>query len=145
MIEEEAVVVEHTADGTLLVEKTRNSACGQCATPCLTMKAQHTPNQRFSLNVPQTLAFHKGDRVVLGIPEAGVLRASLKLYLLPVLGLLLGALSGHYVATLFAGSDDGYSAAGALMGFMLVLYSVRRRPHGKQSDDAQITIVRRIP
>ncbi len=40
-------------------------------------------------------ALTAGDSVTIGIPEGLLLRASLTLYLLPLLGLLAGALAGH--------------------------------------------------
>ncbi len=145
MIEEHAVVLEVLPDGHIVVGKSRNQACGQCRTPCLELKTSRDDNPHLSLKVDAADQFRVGDQLVLGIAETGVLKAALKLYLLPVLGLLAGALTGHFSAIMTGWSDDGVSAAGAVTGLTLAIAAVRQSLRSKQSGEAEPVVVRRIP
>ncbi len=146
MIEERAVVVDVSPEGTVLLEKTPGGDCGTCAAPCLTLRAGYVAKGRLSLRVPSPDAFKPGDRVVMGLAENVVLTAAIRLYLLPVAGLLLGALAGHQVAQLTGWADDAASAAGALGGLLLVLRAIRSVAGKNRADDEVSSIVvRRIP
>lgn len=81
----------------------------------------------------------------MGLAETTVLTAAIRLYLLPVAGLLLGALAGHQVAQLTGWADDAASAAGALGGLLLVLRSIRLVAGKNRADEVSSIVVRRIP
>lgn len=145
MIEERAVVVDVSPEGTVLLEKTPGGDCGTCAAPCLALRAGYAAKGRLSLRVASPDSFKPGDRVVMGLAETAVLTAAIRLYLLPVAGLLLGALAGHQVAQLTGWADDAASAAGALGGLLLVLRSIRLVAGKNRADEVSSIVVRRIP
>lgn len=66
-------------------------------------------------------AVSPGDKVVLGLPEAGYLQASLAVYLLPLVGLFAGA--GLLVAI---GGGEGAVALGGVAGLGASLLALRR-------------------
>jgi len=123
MIEETVRVVAVDADA-VWIEARRQSACGRCAarSGCghgLLDELRSGPVVDLRLPrgaSPATLA--AGDQVVVGIDESALLRASLRVYGLPLLGLLLGAGAGDLV-----GGSDALAALGAgvgvLTGFLL--------------------------
>jgi sigma-E factor negative regulatory protein RseC len=145
MIEEPAVVVDVSPEGTVLLEKPPGGNCGTCASPCLTLRAGYVAKGRLSLRVASPDSFKPGDRVVMGLAETAVLTAAIRLYLLPVAGLLLGALAGHQIARLTGWIDDAASAAGALGGLLLVLRSIRLVAGKNRADEVSSIVVRRIP
>lgn len=64
-----------------------------------------------------------GDQVELGIREIGLVWAAIIAYLLPLAGLLLGAIA----AGAMAGFDsDGFTLAGGLAGLLLAIAASRR-------------------
>jgi len=145
MIEEQAIILDVLADGRLVVGKARNPACGQCATPCTDLNTRHGGNDHLRLEVNASGSFRVGDRLILGMTETGILKATLKLYLLPVLGLLSGASTGHLTAQMTGWSDEGISAAGAVAGLILVIGAVRRNLRNRPPGEAEPVIIRRIP
>lgn len=62
-------------------------------------------------------ALKPGDPVAIGIPEGLLLRASLAMYLLPLVGLLTGAVAGHMLGGETA--SIGLGLAGIAAGFLL--------------------------
>ena len=73
--------------------------------------------------------------MVVGIAEQGLLRGSLAVYAMPLLGLFAGALAGRFFGTsVFALQSDGLSIAGAGIGFAAALFWLRRFSRRKQQD-----------
>ncbi|CAL1239378.1 SoxR reducing system RseC family protein [Candidatus Methylocalor cossyra] len=120
MIEEEAVVAGVEAGGRVWVEKPRRSACGSCAQPCGTAGIAEWFGQttaRLAVLSPSDLELRVGDRVVVGITEEALVMGSLGAYLLPLLGLLVGAVLGKTLAVGLAGFPaDAAAAVGGFAG-----------------------------
>lgn len=96
MIEEQGRVVA-VEQGGALIETLRQSACSGCAgkSGC----GQHLVEQyrlaRYDqslsyIKVVTSLVLHEGDRVVLGVAESSLLKASFLIYLVPVLLMMAG-------------------------------------------------------
>jgi len=120
MIEEEAYVAE-IADGQVWIEKSRGSACAGCAEACPSAMAGGLfGDKRLRLQVASDLALRPGDKVLVGVAEEALLGGSLRIYLLPLLGLFAGALLGKSIA----GSDLA-SALGGLLGLGLCLAGLK--------------------
>ncbi|HDN26180.1 MAG TPA: Fis family transcriptional regulator [Thioploca sp.] len=100
MLEERGVVVE-VNEQFAVVQTTRTSLCGQCAANkgCGTASLSQMLGQK-STNI--TVVNHKGakvgDKVVIGLEEQALLKSSLLLYLLPLLGLFAGAIGYEMLA-----------------------------------------------
>ena len=130
MIEESARIVA-VEDDAVRVEARRESACGRCA---LRSGCGHglldglRPSRALHLRLPRprTLTLEVDDRVVLGIAEGAILRASARMYGLPLTGLVVGALGGEAL-----GGDPAagvLGATGLLAGLALVARLDRRAP-----------------
>ncbi|MGQ8365077.1 SoxR reducing system RseC family protein [Glaciecola sp. 1036] len=97
MIEEIAVVVK-SLGSKALVETQVKTTCGHCQVKdnCGTStiaKAFSNKTQQFYVETPEPLAM--GQQVKIGIPEQNLLIASMLVYLLPLLSLILVAFVGQ--------------------------------------------------
>jgi sigma-E factor negative regulatory protein RseC len=100
MIEEDGQVVKVGDDGFVWVETRRPSTCGACADRkgCGTSVLASVLGQRqVPVRVINSIGAVAGDRVVIGVSESGLLRGSLAVYAVPLTGLFIGALTGHYL------------------------------------------------
>ncbi len=112
MIEQEAQVVRADADHAV-ISIVKQSACGSCKAKsgCGTSVVSSLfPQRRQELRLANPIGAKAGDRVIIGLPEAGLQRASLRLYGIPLLGLLVGAALGDR----WGGSEPMAIAAGLL-------------------------------
>lgn len=126
MIEEVAFVAE-VAGRQVWLERTRKPGCAGCLETCatsLTAKFFTEKTVRFQVSSPFELK--PGDRVVVGLAEDALVFGSFGVYLLPLLALFVGALSGKAVAGLteWATPDLG-SALGGVSGLLLSLAGLK--------------------
>jgi len=128
LIEESAVIV--VRDGEFAdVQAQRRGACGGCGAraACGTSLLDRFLGRRpLRLRVVNVIDAAVGDQVVIGVPEAALLRAAVSAYLVPVTGLILGAILGQEIASFSTSlSSDLPSIIGGLMGFGLALLWLR--------------------
>lgn len=129
MIEETAVIVR-VEDQAVWVETRRQSSCGGCAAKngCgVSVLDKLFAGKRSLLRVLAEPGYQPGEEVVIGICEQALVRGSLAVYSVPLLGLILGALAG----TLAAGQSHIASAELAAIllgvtGFIAGLWWLRR-------------------
>ncbi|MGB5833599.1 MAG: SoxR reducing system RseC family protein [Thiohalocapsa sp.] len=123
MIEQQADVMA-VAEGSALVDVQRQSSCAACVTgsQCGTsVVAKLFGNgDATRLRVVDHIGLAPGERVVIGIRNQTLVRASLTAYLLPLIGLI-----GAAGAADQAGVGDTGSALGALVGLLLGLWLAR--------------------
>jgi sigma-E factor negative regulatory protein RseC len=126
MLEEIGKVVEAGPE-FILVETESRSACSHCATDSCTTsvvsKLFGVKRNRFRLE--NSLGARIGDRVVIGIRDDLLVKASLWAYLLPLLVMLVVAALGDAY-----GAGDAWQSLGALCGLALGLYLVRGSSSG---------------
>lgn len=124
MIEELAVVVK-IENHQVWVEAGPNSACGGCAqkTSCTT-NAIGSVLKKKSVPVDCDIQLKTGDQVMVAIDENLLLRASLLLYLLPLIGLFTGA--GIADWWLDNANQDLWIAGSALLSFVLILWLINK-------------------
>ncbi len=144
MLEEQAIVVEVSSQ-EVWVETCRQTACQSCSakSSCghsLLSKISSGKTQRLQVKTDKELQV--GDQVVLGLDEGAFIRGSALVYLLPLLALIIGALTGE---ALF-GQDSLMSfilaGAGLLAGFAYVRwYSWQHR----QDAQYQPVVLRKLP
>ncbi|WP_111497476.1 SoxR reducing system RseC family protein [Marinobacter bohaiensis] len=114
MIEENGTVVAVNGDEAW-VQTIRQSTCGTCnarkgcGQGALARLSDGRANQ---VKVANTAGARVGDPVVLGIGERQLLTASLLVYALPLLALLVGALAGASLGE----AGDGPAILGGLLG-----------------------------
>jgi sigma-E factor negative regulatory protein RseC len=126
MMEEEVVVTE-ARDLHAWVEKTHSSACGNCQQLCVSSTAEKLfKGRQEPLQVHAPIKVEAGDRVIIGIREAALLKGFLLIYLLPLLALFAGALSGRFISSLLSvANSESMSLAGGLLGFSLCLLVIK--------------------
>ena len=150
MIETEAVVVGVGADG-VEVQSAAAAGCGKCSTSggCgggRTILGTR-PGGGCRMRVYGDLAVRTGDRVVIGLPESGYLRASVALYLVPLAGMFAAAGAAEWlVSRLDAGSGDVLILVSGLAG-LAAGFLWQRGFNRRMADDPrfQARLLRRLP
>ena len=132
MLREEGIVKAVNGDRAEVQVQVQH-ACGSCSAKsgCGTsLVASLFPQRGHSFIARNSVGARPGDRVVIGLDESDLQLASLMIYLLPLLGLIGGALSGIYLARLL-GSGDGelLSILLGVGGMTAVLLWVRARSY----------------
>lgn len=122
MIEEAGTVVE-VRDGRARVRTRRSEGCGQCSArgACASLGGGRDAN----VWVEDPIGTRPGERVIIAVPEGTVVRASILVYLVPVLALVAGALVGHAVGPRWGLSPD-LGAATAGLGAMVLAFLLAR-------------------
>ena len=150
MIEEQAVVVARAGD-RMTVEVQRRSACGNCAqgkgcgTAVLSDLFGGRRPVQLSLEALPEVAV--GDRVVVAIDENSLQVLALWLYLLPLFGLLGGAVVGNLLGDVLTPAlGEPMSIVCGAVGLALALLGVRRYGAGSaQQARHRARVVRRVP
>ena len=115
MLSERGVVVED-AGGEVRVRVTRSAMCADCASKGSCHALSGAPNAVVSAR--NEAGARVGDLVEVCLPEAALLGASALLYLVPVLGLVLGAVVGDLLWADSLGPNGG-PGLGALLGLVV--------------------------
>lgn len=124
MIEETALVSQ--VDGSRVwIEVDRRSACAACASAdgCGQKRINDWfPSKRVTVEVdnPNSLIVSPGQTVTVGLEEGALVKASLILYLLPLLGLILSPI----LISIF-GFSEIFQILGAILGFTVGLLFTR--------------------
>jgi sigma-E factor negative regulatory protein RseC len=142
MIEQEARVVALSGDDAL-VSIQRQSACGGCAAKsgCGTsVVASLFPQRQQTLRLRNSQRAEVGDRILVGLPEAALQRASLLLYGVPLVMLLAGAVTGQML-----GGTEPLAILGGLSGVTLGLLAIRRLTGHARMRSMQPIMLRRLP
>jgi sigma-E factor negative regulatory protein RseC len=126
MIEESAVVVK-IENRQAWVESGHNGACGGCQ-----QKASCTTNalggilKKKQVPVDSDIQLKTGDQVIVAIDENLLLRASLLLYLVPLIALFTGAGIADWLLVDHTGNADLWIAGSALLSFLLSLWLINK-------------------
>ncbi len=122
MLEESAVVVAIEGPDAW-VQTIRQSACAACSARqgCgQSVLARMSGGRANQVRVANRCHARVGQTVVLGLSESAFLRASMMVYLVPLIGLIAGALCASWLF----GGHEGFTAMGGLVsmlaGFVLV-------------------------
>lgn len=144
MIEETGVVVSVAGDSAE-IETRRQGACGSCSAngACGTsLLARYLGRKPLLLRARNLPGAAPGDLVVVGVPEDGLMRASLVAYLVPLLGLIAGGIAGP---VLYPGGGDGTAALTAFAGLGLGLVWLARFGRAHTQDPCyRAVVLRRI-
>ena len=121
MIEEQAQVIEIIGD-QLVLQAQVQSACGSCAANkgCGTSVLAKVVGRKFThFQLDNTVNAGVGDTVVVGIAEDALLKGSLMMYIVPILGMLAFALMAEYFFTATLQGRDIKIAASAIAGLII--------------------------
>jgi len=128
MIEESGQIVSCEGD-YVWVETERKSACSSCSANkgCGTGALSKVYANRFSrVKALNQINAAPGETVVLGLQEDALVRGSMAVYGLPLLGLILMAMLGDVLANEMAiDQADGMIAIFGIVGLLLGFYLVR--------------------
>ncbi|MTW21734.1 SoxR reducing system RseC family protein [Allochromatium palmeri] len=124
MIEERGQVIAIVGDQVRITAE-RRSACGQCSVnnACGTSLLERVFGRHpVELLARNPIGAQVGDEVVVGLSEEGFLRTAAAAYLMPILGLIIGASLGER----FGGAHpQAASVLGALAGLALAFWWLR--------------------
>ncbi|GIU44123.1 SoxR reducing system RseC family protein [Shewanella algidipiscicola] len=147
MMEEVATVIRNNHDGWITVEVKVKNACNHCESSesCGTSavsKAFSPKVQRFS--VPAKESYQPGELIKLGLPESVLLKAAAIVYLLPLLGLFVGASLGRFFMPILdiAATEAVVIGFGVLGG--VVAWMMGRRWAKQLEQVSQPVIIARI-
>lgn len=107
------------------VQTVRTSACQSCSARAACGQralARVTGGRANQIRVANSVGARVGDEVVLGIDEQSLLRASLWVYGLPLISMVLGSIAGYQ----WMGGTDLSAILGALLGLAGGFFLVRR-------------------
>jgi len=121
MIEESAVVVK-VVDHQVWVATESNSACSACQkkSSCSTSSLA-TLLERRAVPVDSTIRLTDGDKVMVAIDEGLLIRASLLLYVVPLMALFAGAGLADWLLAINTPYSDLWIAGSAFTSFLLSL------------------------
>jgi sigma-E factor negative regulatory protein RseC len=123
MVEESGIVLS-VSDGFAEVETVRTSSCTACQAKSACGHhaiAKVSSSNRMRMMVRDTFTSQVGQEVVVGIPEDTLLKASIWMYLVPLLGLVLGAVLPSLVS-----DESVFAAIGSILGLATGLYFARK-------------------
>ncbi len=125
MIEDIGRVVR-VADDKAFIEVERSSACAQCG---LQEAEELAAGGKVVFEAYNMAGANIGDRVRVQVRTGAYTKASLYIYGIPVLFLVIGAIAGAYAATILKRSSDTMSAmfaiGGLVVGF-IILFLLRK-------------------
>ncbi len=110
MLEEQGIVVAILDDQKAQVKVRRSSSCGECVSNKI-CQAMGTSNEMLAI-VNNPLQAKTGQKVLLTLPSKTFLRASIIVYLIPVLVLFAGAIIGQQFS-------ETWAVVGAFLGLGL--------------------------
>lgn len=147
MIEEPGLVVE-TRPGIAVVETRRRATCDGCSANkgCGTaVLGKVLGNRRNRVEALDETGAAAGDEVMLALSGSALVRGSLAVYLVPLLGLIAGASVGEMLGLRLAGEGELISGLGALLGLALGLAWLRAFTRRIRHDPAyQARVVRKL-
>lgn len=135
MIEERALVLEtaagpsNTAKNIARVKVQRTSSCESCSLKSGCGQSSLTKlssNHCLELDVENTLDAKSGDQVLIAIPESGLMTASLRIYFVPLIFMILGAVIGDYIDTQSGSLSEIWTMLWALSGLIFGFYLARK-------------------
>ena len=134
MIQEQGTVVE-VRPGSARVQTRRSGSCESCKARggCSSLGG----GREARVWVVDPLGVNVADEVVVAVPEGTVVRASLLLYLVPVLALLGGAVLGDQLAPRFGLQPDLGAAVVGIAG-MVLAFTVARAVGARETTGPKI-------
>ncbi len=129
--------------GTAWVRTTRSSACASCSSKDA---CQGGGGKEMEVEAINSADAQVGDRIVLNIQTASLLKATFLLYVFPILALIAGAVLGQAVGVMRGADPSGLSALFGFLFFGVAFIVIRitgRRLSTNASYQPEIIKIRR--
>lgn len=146
---EETVTIQETEQGIAWVETQRRSACDSCAVNkgCGTSVLSKVLGRKHTrVRVLNPLGALPGEQVVVGVQEQALVKGSLAVYIVPLAGLLSGAVAGAVLGQWLQLAGEALSVllglAGLGLGFWWLGSYTRKI---RQDERYQPVVLRRAP
>ncbi len=117
MATEKGIVIRTDSSGAW-VKTVRSSACEACASKD---SCQAMGGDDMEVKVINEIGAAEGDRIVLNLRTASLLKATFLLYVFPILVLIAGAIVGQQSAPFFGFNPNGFSV---VVGFSFFIAAV---------------------
>ncbi len=141
MATEEGVVI-HTLDTLARVETTQSRSCKGCTSRgSCHIAADGKRSEVLAINL---VGARKGDRILLQITTASLLKACFLLYILPVGCLLVGAILGHWVALSLGRDTSIISAVSGFSALIIAYTAVRSKANQMGQNDTYKPKIMRV-
>lgn len=141
MVTEAARVAAVDDDGYAWVETQRKAVCNSCSVQkgCGTgVLSKLLSNRRTRVRVLNTLGAAVGDDVVIGIEDGLLVRASVAVYFMPLVWMLLGAIAGGMLADSLQWTHaEGASTLGGMLGLAAGFWWLRRYARIAAQDESR--------
>ncbi len=127
MATEEGIVFKMGAPGagTAWVKTTRSSACESCSSKDACHGEGDGKEMEMEVEAINTVEARVGDRIVLNIETAYLLKATFLLYVFPILAMIAGAVLGQALAVMRGTDPSGWSALFGFLFFGLAFVVIR--------------------
>jgi len=127
MATEEGVVFKMGSSGAGMawVKTTRSSACASCSSKDACYSDGGGKEMEMEVEAINTADARVGDRIVLNIKSASLLKATFLLYVFPILAMIAGAVLGQTVAVMRGNDPSGLSALFGFLFFGLAFIVIR--------------------
>ncbi len=133
MATEEGVVI-HTQDILARVETTQSRSCKSCESKGSCHIA--TDGKRVEVLAVNLAGARIGDRILMQVETASLLKACFLLYIFPVGCMLIGAILGHWIALSFGRDTSIISALSAFSALILSVMTIRSKANRMGQRDA---------
>ena len=122
MATEQGIVIR-TDSKTAWVKTQKTKACEGCSSrgACSVMGG----GEEMEVEALNAAGGKVGDHVVLSFETASLLKATFLVYVIPIIGLLIGALIGQKLASIFAFNESMLAAISGLLFCGLAIFFVR--------------------
>jgi sigma-E factor negative regulatory protein RseC len=140
MVEQQAQVIEIEGD-TLYLKAQVQSACGSCSAKkgCGTSVLSNVVGRKFSrFQAVNNIGAKVGDTVIVGIEEGVLIKGSMMMYLMPLLGMLVSALLAEYMIAVDMEQRDMMITVSAVVG-LIAGFSLSRRHFNRHVADQMYT------
>ncbi len=129
----ESGIVTNANPSFAWIKTIRSNACNTCSSKgdCTTINDQ----KKMIVTVKNTLNVAKGDQVVIGIETGPALFLSFLLYIFPIVLLMVGALIGNSIASLFQMNTSFVSMVSGFLLFALAFYIIKKKNNSLAKQD----------
>lgn len=125
IIEEQGTVVKKLGNGRIQVVVKRSDACNKCPSKGACMMLAES--KEMLVEAHNQAGAEVGQKVVLSQSSSIILKASFTVYILPIIGLIMGVVIGKQISGLFGISPELLMPLLGLAGAGLVYYFISRK------------------